>query len=1111
MSQSGFKCSGWLRVFLQRRSLDVPDQRSLYEYHCSYDEYLELRQVLSGLSSFDAAVNELGACACLALFCSEWYRREYRRDQGWTWEPIWGELGYRLSPIELGKVIPAGLERFWKRPLHIYESERRDFLGTVFSEGGLPFHALREEGSRFQTLFDRVLRQYEESHLVGYSTPQLVQAQLEKIALPKVFSSANSVELLAHMADQLISLVRQYDLVQTSEPVARLDTMSPRWRELFPLPLDNETGTDLLNGLLKTATAETRRNKGVDEEWVCQHFWQVERPDEFRVRISMPSEVVFHLSAQPSTTRFELAIWEEGVVIAQLGPGYAQIEDNTARVRLRKREVIRSRRDSAVPLSLVAMAGGLVLGHLPVGGSAIGLGDVPVGLERLDDRWQVCGQASFTTKSEDALIVLPFAASLQMIDQAADAQLTEAPQVCSFPAFRVRGRGEFRVTSEDDTAFYRVRTGASVSAGLEPTLVGSGIDWPVKPIMTFSGLPRISWVGNGPESLEQRGSLYVGRRRAGDGVLQEFLGAQYLSVRNGIGDILFRRKVGVLPTDFRIELRSGESVREGSVLVYTKHLCILQVAQADVQVRQVKRDNHKELILSAEGLPPAKFRLLVTPNLAADPVELELPFPGSGCLAVDSDGKALSRDICIENLLGARLYLFPRPGVTTTFNLNLGLWGGVARDAHYRWSYRVSDKPVEVRLFNIREQILDLLSLQAGLDQAVELRVFAYGQETVLRIRKYAAELSYDAARQVLSPFGRLPQELWEAGLVLMALDEPLQSVVDIAPRTSEGVATGEFEVPAVVEKGGPWLVIPRKDAVGTFRPLFIPGNWEPPHGNEPAQTLQKAVLTFDPASPENSFTPVLDAMAVNPMHSGWQFLRSLYDGFGYLPLATYEVWKALVGHPAALSMALFKFEAAPDFLGRLEGEFPIMWELLPISDVRNAVSCFRDFMLSKGVSEEALKSIFDRMLGSIGETFPSYGEDVRRYLVREPLRPESRLPLAVITQVVQKTWYMDLIRGRSDALWPEYGGGRLSAWHARQHDSVISFDPGASFRYAVVYLPVFAAAVASGCASLSEVFADTGEAVFFLRQVRDFDTNWFDEVYQQSLLKYLLNKNESV
>jgi hypothetical protein len=138
MPQSVFKCSSWLGTFLQSRGLQAPDYRGLYAYHCNHEEYLALMHQLRELGTFDQAVNDMAASACLVLFCSEWYRREYQRDHGWSWEPIWKTLGYSLSPGDLSKTIPKGLERYWKRPMHFYESERRDFLGSLFSEGNPP-------------------------------------------------------------------------------------------------------------------------------------------------------------------------------------------------------------------------------------------------------------------------------------------------------------------------------------------------------------------------------------------------------------------------------------------------------------------------------------------------------------------------------------------------------------------------------------------------------------------------------------------------------------------------------------------------------------------------------------------------------------------------------------------------------------------------------------------------------------------------------------------------------------------------------------------------------------------------------------------------------------
>ncbi|MBO3277444.1 STY4851/ECs_5259 family protein [Pseudomonas schmalbachii] len=1109
MSYSVIKYSSWLGRFLQRRGLSAPDQRGLYAYHCSLEEYGELQHLLRELGGFDAALKDPAACACLVLFGSEWYRREYRSEYAWTWDPIWKALGFNLSPGELSKAIPKGLEGYWKRPLHFYDAGHRDFLGSLFSEGGLPFQVLREGGSRFQSLFDRLLKQYDQWHLLGFNTLQQVEQQLEKASLPQVFASRTSVELIALMVDELVALVRNYGLSQVDEPVARLDALNPKWRELFPLPLDNETGSELLNGLLKSATIEGKKRRPNATGWSCRHFWHEAQPDVLKVQVSMPGEVVFRLTTQPSTTRFELAIVEDGQVIAELGPGYAVVDNGVAHIRLRLREVIGKRRDCSAQLSLVAMAGGMLIATQPIEGSAVALGEVPLGFEPVNDRWQLCGQASFNTAGEELLLVLPDGGKLSIAAEGEEAVFSDMAPAFSLHTVKVQGKAQVQIESGE---LYRIRTGHAAGMGLGLELAGAQIGWPTKPALTFVGLPRVQWPTAAGELQQQGGDLYVAGKQPGSGLLQEMLGAQYVSVRNRIGDTLLRRRLGILPADFRLELRSGDKPGQGSILVYTRQRCLLQVDDDCLQVQQVKHEGHTELRLSAKAFPPIKVRLSVTPSLLADPVEIDLPFPHSGCLAFDDSCKRLKRDLSVDDLLGARLYLFGRAGAPSRFGLELTLRGDTAKNACYSWTYIAADKPLEISLFSIRDQIVDLLSLQSGIDQVVELRVFGVGPDASYLIRKYVTEMELDCDRQILHATNLRDVAAAMPEPVLMLLHDPMRSPIVLHSRTSEGVPTGDFELPKQVEKDGPWLVLPKLGSSVSFRPLFIAGGWEPVMQIDGIQSLQKAVLTFDHASPVSSFTSVLDAMAINPMHSGWQFLRALYEAYGYLPLATFEVWKALVGHTRALAMALFKFEMEAKFLDRLEAEFPLFWEFLPVAEIHLATKRFSAFLKVKGVAEDAVDALIGRMLVRLGETFPAYGQSVQRFLAGRPVGPEIKVPLGVFKGVLQG-WYLELIRERSEAKWPEFGGKRLERWYSNQSASVIAFTSDMDYRKAVLYLPVFAAAVACGKAQLADVFEDDVEAIFFLRQVRDFDSKWFNSIYQYCLLNSVMDmqKAESV
>ncbi len=398
----------WLRSFLQRRGLRFPDHRTLYEYQVSSEEYIDLKKALSAIGKSNRFFKDIDANACFTLFCAEWYRREYESSFGWSWERVWCSLKFSLAPSELANVVPRGLESYWNRPLRYYESERRNFLGSVFSEGGLPFRVLEQEGSRFQSLFSRILKEYDCTESSVCTTRQLTETLIKRSNLPQVFSEDTSVDLIATMADQLVSLVRLYALDTKEGPVNYLDDKNPRWRDSFPIPLDDTTGSELLNGLLRSATDKgMRAQHRTDNSVRCSHFWLERRPDCLQVEISLPAEIIFQLSFEPASCRFELGICEGGDQIASLGAGYAVLEHRSAKVRPRQRLIRCKRREPGRELFLVAIYGGLVLAQRPIDNGSVGINEVPVGFELRDGRWLWCGQASFNSKADEVLLLLP--------------------------------------------------------------------------------------------------------------------------------------------------------------------------------------------------------------------------------------------------------------------------------------------------------------------------------------------------------------------------------------------------------------------------------------------------------------------------------------------------------------------------------------------------------------------------------------------------------------------------------------------------------------------------------------------------------------------------------
>ncbi|MFS7243713.1 STY4851/ECs_5259 family protein [Serratia proteamaculans] len=1089
------KCTSWLAKFLTHRGLKITDSRPLFEYHSTSDEYEELKRLLCDVGKAEGLKNDKGYAACFTLFCAEWYRREYERIHGWSWEPIYKVLGLSLSAPELSHIVPKGLEDYWRRPVRFYDSERRNFLGSLFSEGGLPFKLLKESDSRFHSVFSRILNQYDQSISLGYSTLSVVQAVVDRSMLPTVFKEDTSVELIGRMADQLISLVQAYDLINHSEPVKELDRVHPKWRDSFPMPLDDATGTSFLNGLLRTATVETKPRLQKNKTTGCSFFWSEQNPDDITAHIFLPNELPFAISSDPSTTRFELTIYEDDEEVASLGPAYARLEKMQATVRLRKSEVRFVRQQTTASLSLVARAGGIVVGTIKLDGSEIAVGDVPLIFVRDEERWLLQGQASCNVRSSDVLIILPAEGHLA----SNHGDCSSGTRALGHPALSIKGRQDV-IFEGNET--YRIRTGREQVKHPDLALQGNKLAWLCSPYETFVGIPRVIHQFAAAQSIGYE--RFLSGKNINRCDLHETMGAHYISIRNEDNETLLRRKVGILPSDFQLEIKSREQANEGVIIISTQHPCLYRLKDKTLEVGRSKSANKTEIMIKAESVPPTSVVLQVTPNLAGNPIDIILPFPTKGCLVLDVNGQHLPKNITINDLLGTRAFLFGKNGEPARFRLELRLMSRTRQLAWHEWRYTATEHPVELNLYSLREHIENLLSLETGIDQMVEMRIDGAGSVLTWQIRRYKYSLSYDHERQILltnsvnTRSGLIPSP------VIMLLSEPERKSVSLTSRMSEGVPVGEFELSSVIQKNGPWLVVPGQGEETAFRPCFIRG--EPPLQTEvhAIQSMQKATQLFNPRSNVNTITLVLDQMASDPAHSGWQFLRSLYDHYGYLPLATFEVWRALVQHPRALAMSLFKFEMSVEYLSRIENEFPVFWEFLPVLEIKGAADRFRAFLNHKGAPEEMHKRLLNRMYQQLGTIFPTYANEVQEWLSLG-IQPRP-IPHQMMREIIQD-WYQALLREHSESRWPEYGGAQLCSWIMSQKDSVIDISPDTEYRYSVVCLPVFAAAVASGKTTFESVFGHEPGTLFFLRQVRDFDSRWFNAIFQYSLLRNVAEK----
>ncbi len=118
--------------------------------------------------------------------------------------------------------------------------------------------------------------------------------------------------------------------------------------------------------------------------------------------------------------------------------------------------------------------------------------------------------------------------------------------------------------------------------------------------------------------------------------------------------------------------------------------------------------------------------------------------------------------------------------------------------------------------------------------------------------------------------------------------------------------------------------------------------------------------------------------------------------------------------------------------------------------------------------------------------------------------QPHS-IPHEMMREIVQG-WYQDLLREHSESRWPEYGGSRLYNWILSQTDSAIDVSP---IRNTAILLPGYLYFLQLSLVAKQhlKVFLAMNQVPFFLRQVRDFDSRWFNAIFQYSLLRNIAEK----
>ncbi|MGF1692375.1 STY4851/ECs_5259 family protein [Photobacterium kagoshimensis] len=1084
--------SSWLEQFLQSRSERRQQAVPLYQYHITNEEYCSLKQLL--IDSCQFGINAAFTrewCGVFTLYCSEWFRREYSRE--WSWQPIFDKLSFELTPQQISDVVSRGLQSYWGRPLSKYSSERNDYLGSVFREGGLPSNLLSSDTNNYQIAFYSIFENYQDAKELGSGAiAQLIKHKI--LRLPETLQGQESIDLIASMVDQLDKLVYQFGLDSQPNPAQYLDSQFPRWRETFPLPLEDSTGLAFLSQLLTCASDEVRKVAKVRKQLSCKHYLSFSN-QAVSTRISLPHRCQFELPKQQlSSSRLELAVFEGENQVASLGTGYAQFEGEQTHVRMRNHKVLVRRENPDSELYIVAMQAGRKLAEIRLAASAVDVGDTPLTLVSEGEQWRVVGQASISVKQQRVGVLLPTSAKINVIN----GDIFETKLCFSNLALKeLEGRCEVILNGEER---YVISTGSESFLGANLILGGEQLLWKSSPALVFKGVPKVCR-DHGCDMNNLAGlQTYLGNTEASLISQSEVNGRQLLSVRNSEGLVLLRKRVGILPNDFDIVIQSGKTPNEGVVKVITASPCVCRVISKNVTVDAINKEPGATVIqISAISAPPATVSLQVRASVLSEPIDIEVPFPSRGAIAYNAKGRILASELTIDSLLGSRLHLFSPRGIPAEFQIEAiapHQRGRSSKLPYFRWHYRVTDKPVEVSLYGLKDALLELLSLTEQLDGEVELVVTGPGKSLRFSVSHYSTTLEHNRVDNTVFVRSQALLSSEKVKPVLMSLSAPEQKPMPLISRESEGVVTGEYELPSFISElgRGPWLIVPDKLSDVAFRAKFIAAI-EGDCNVDEVNTLQKASMVYHPRFQPDVIADVLKQMRASWAHTSWQYMKETYGNYSHLPLSTFEVWRHLVRDNRALAVAVFKFECDDKFISHLESELPVFWEFISIDDWFHAASLMRKALSAAGLPDQVVEQVSATQIDKLALAIPALSETVAGYL-KSGIKPQA-FP-APMMSVMAQGWYQDLLRQHSeDNSWPTEYGNEIKLWCLNLKLSPVDLTVNAGFQTGVVYLPLFTAAMASNRipSDISDLIPT--DAIFHFRKLRDFDREWFEPLYR--------------
>ena len=1091
--------SAWIAQFLDKRNLNKPDGRPLFAYKATADEYRELINVLRthnihGTAHFSQV---------WLLYAAEWWKREYAGSV-WRWQPIFESIGrLDITHAETKDLVTSGHFQ-WKLQTPIRSGGRR-FIGVVVINGGLPLRLLEMAHGRVTNLLKSALRQVIKYRLASDQLREQITSQAN--LLPVTYQQEPIFDLLEDVGQTVLHLRDQHQLSSEENPVAKLDADCPGWQALFPISLEGDAARSMIRELIGTTNEQSFGTpfqfiRGLrfssdgnaptfDASFEALATIQAEQLQE---SLGVESDQL------PANFQILLCARERQTLVAEVfrrGQYFQVIKRHTS---------LGAYATEGVELKISRWGSTLFTVDLPNGDEFET--DEPLVFEDTEPFARFIARGDASVKGYSALVLLPpdvnldkpFNGHLHTVEQRTLIRLSE---------------GEHSVYCGDEK--YSVRISPIQTPSPETYWVGKTIEAISKPGPIFLGKPRLKLHDSHGNLSYVPAHEIVIKTRDGEQPLQQVLApglCRVLVRRNG--QRLVNVRCVVLAENASISYKSGKDAFEGTIYFHNWPLVSVSSATPGVIVTSAIKNQTLELHVTCSLSKPVDTVAL---NLLwpTGKQKLTLPFPTDRVtIFKESNILESGTTLALDELVGCRA-LLPSGEMNELWRIRLSTLTvrsiKLSQEISY-WGAR------EIRLFELRPAIEQLLSCYSGIDHEVRLEIFNQQNNTFsLRIGRYSAWLTADYNQKTVVLQRSLQHEIVndsEAEELVQALPwsdlwcEP----VTLPHNRSENACTGQWEINLPNNTKGSWILYTPKKQI---RPTVLSGRALIKLNASP---LERALCQSDTALRMACLHEALQAMAENLNSSDWDLLDNFLNRLGHLPLSSLDVSRALIVEPNALTLAAICLgDFSNELIERLPAEMPFEWLLIGPSYWFNALQTVYEQVRSNDAThveltrqaierrtsvlarwQPAMRFIFEQGFHII---FGKRTQDVSLFFKNPPALVAVKLDALFKGQEnsrMQQLFHRHPVDQHNP--YPVLDQSDLSEFVSTEFGQLLFQRTGLrrdSYQLSVVLLPFMVASDAYH--ANFEYWQGNTKRLFTLRIARLFDDIWFEEAYETGLV----------